>query len=193
MEVVVAPRLQLLIGVPSILEYPHHEQRDGIGDMPLMLKFRVASAPRKEGDYLITLLLKATVPTGSNATSSHAAVRQSGARRRQGVETARRPVDAWAESPAGDTALLGRQLLCGTLAFQYHARIGSRPELEVNSVHYLTGKYDSQTQAFDPRPGIRQGALLRAFQHFRRHRLSNRCHTVPHLQPPAHRSLRFPF
>ena len=155
LEVVVAPRLQLLIGVPTVFEYPNNEQRDGVGDMPLMLKIRVASAPQKKGDYLVTLLLKATIPTGSANASMHDAVLTPGLALGKGWKRFNVQSTLGSTFPTGDTALLGRQFLWDT-AFQYRAPHRLWPELEVNSVHYLTGKYDGETQAFLT-PGLGYG------------------------------------
>jgi hypothetical protein len=147
LEFIVAPRVQLQIGLSSYLEYPHNESRDGFGDMPLMLKFRVASAPRKKGDYLFTLLLKATAPTGSNATGMHAAVLTPGIALGKGWKQFDVQSTLGSTFPTGDTARIGRQFLWDT-TLQYRARRKLWPELEVNSTHYLTDKYAGQTQSF---------------------------------------------
>ena len=147
LEFIVAPRVQLLLGIPSFMENPHHEKRDGFGDIPLMMKFRVASAPHKEGDYLLTLLLKATVPTGSNAAGLHAAVLTPGIAVGKGWGQFDIQSTLGSTLPLADTAILGRQFLWDT-AFQYQVRKRLWPELEVNSIHYLVGKYEGQTQAF---------------------------------------------
>jgi hypothetical protein len=147
LEFIVAPRLQLLIGIPSYFEYPHYELRDGVGDIPLMLKFRVASAPRKNGDYVFTLLLKASVPTGSGTTGLHAAVLTPGVALGKGWKQFDVQSTLGGNLPTGNTALLGRQFTWDT-AFQYRASHKLWPELEVNSTSFLVGKDAGETQAF---------------------------------------------
>jgi hypothetical protein len=147
LEFIVAPRVQLLIGVPSFQEYPHNEPHDGFGDMPLMLKFRVASAPRKKGDYLLTLLLKATVPTGSRLDGLQDAVLTPGIALGKGWKQFDVQSTIGSTFPTGDTAKIGRQFLWDT-ALQYRAGRKLWPELEVNSTGFLTGRYAGETQAF---------------------------------------------
>ena len=47
----------------------------------------------------------------------------------------------------GDTARIGRQFLWDT-TLQYRAGLKLGPELEVNSTHFLAGRYAGDTQAF---------------------------------------------
>ena len=147
LEFIVAPRLQLLLGVPAVVDYPINPSRNGVGDMPFMLKFRVASGPRKRGDYLCTLLLKATAPTGSAAVGLHHTVLTPGLALGKGWKDFDVQSTVGASLPTSGTGLLGRQLQWDT-AFQYRAAHKLWPELEVNSVHYMEGKYDGETQAF---------------------------------------------
>lgn len=147
LELIVAPRLQVLLGVPSYVEHTHGGPNDGFGDLPLMLKIRLASAPAGEGEYLVTLIVSTTVPTGSQAVGLHAAVLSPAiavgkAWRRFDVQSTLGP-----NLPSGNTSRLGRQFAWNT-TFQYRARWMLWPELEVNSTSYLTGPNAGDTQAF---------------------------------------------
>jgi hypothetical protein len=66
LEFITSPRTQILLGVPSYVLHSPNGPPAGFGDLPLMLKFRIASAERDEGNYLLTFALGATVPTGSH-------------------------------------------------------------------------------------------------------------------------------
>ena len=66
LEFITSSRTQLLIGVPSFTLLSPNGPAGGFGDLPLMLKFRIASADRGEGDFLLTVILGATAPTGSH-------------------------------------------------------------------------------------------------------------------------------
>jgi hypothetical protein len=147
LEFIIHPRVQLLIGVPTVVEYPHSPSRTGVGDMPLMAKIRIASAPRGEGDYLVTFLLKATTPTGSKNVSLHHAVLTPEIAAGKGWKQFDVQTTAGPSFPTGSTFAIGRQLSWDT-AFQYRAAHKLWPELEVNTIHYLAGKYMGENQAF---------------------------------------------
>jgi hypothetical protein len=66
LEFVTSPRTQLLLGVPTYTVVSPNGPPAGFGDVPLQLKFRIASAERSEGNYLLTFILGATAPTGSH-------------------------------------------------------------------------------------------------------------------------------
>jgi hypothetical protein len=57
LEFVTSSRTQLLIGVPVYSLQSEGGTPGGFGDLPLMLKFRIASAPYKHGNYLVTFFL----------------------------------------------------------------------------------------------------------------------------------------
>ena len=65
LELITSSRTQILIGVPTYTMVSPNGPPAGFGDLPLMLKFRISSAERREGNYLLTFLLAATAPTGS--------------------------------------------------------------------------------------------------------------------------------
>lgn len=147
LEFVTTSRTQILIGIPTYTLVSPNGPPGGFGDLPLMLKFRIASAGRREGNYLLTFLLAATAPTGSHRYGSS-----------RGVVTPTLAVGkGWGDFdvqstvgvnlPTGDTMRLGRQLMWNT-AFQYRARWMLWPELEANTTFYDSGKYAGNTQLF---------------------------------------------
>jgi len=145
LEFIIAPRIQLMVGPPSYVARMGLATPDGFGDIPVMLKFRLAASGPREGDYLLTLFLSATVPGGSNAMrdailSPAIAV---------GKGWGRFDVQSTfgANLPSGDTAALGRQLVSNT-AFQYRMFWKLWPEVEANSTYFLTGKNAGATQVF---------------------------------------------
>jgi len=145
LEFIIAPRIQLMVGPPSYVAHMGLATPDGFGDIPVMLKFRLAASGPREGDYLLTLFLSATVPGGSNAMrdailSPAIAV---------GKGWGRFDVQSTfgANLPSGDTAALGRQLVSNT-AFQYRMFWKLWPEVEANSTYFLTGKNAGATQVF---------------------------------------------
>jgi hypothetical protein len=157
LEFITSSRTQILIGVPTYTLVSPSGPPGGFGDLPLMLKFRISSAKRTEGNYLVTFLVAATAPTGSHRYGAG-----------EGVVT---PTMAFGKGwgrfdvqstlgvnlPTGDTAKLGRQVLWNTV-FQYQAAGKLWPELEANCTWFTTGKYAGETQLFLT-PGLEIGRV----------------------------------
>ena len=164
LEFVAAPRLQFLLGIPPYFSHPGTSVADGFGDLPLMLKFRLASANASTGNYIVTFLLGATVPTASRPNGAGAAVLTPSFALGKGWGRFDVQTIVGANLPAADTARLGRQWLWNT-ALQYEARWKLWPELEVNSTFLKDGNNAGKIQTFLT-PGLGFGRV-RLFQGLR--------------------------
>ena len=118
LEVITSSRTQLLLGVPTYTLQSPNGPPGGFGDLPLMLKFRIASAEPGEGNYLLTFLLGATAPTGSHRYGAGDAVLSPTLVFGKG----------WGRFDEWNTAL------------QYQAAWMLWPELEVNSPFMTRGR-----------------------------------------------------
>ena len=147
LEIIVAPRVQLLLGVPSYIDHSAPSPPDGFGDLPLMLKFRVAAANASHGDYLVTFLLSATAPTGSTPNGAGEVVLTPTLALGKGWGKFDVQTTFGANLPAAETQRLGRQMLWNT-TFQYGAGWKLWPELEANSTFYEQGPNAGETQTF---------------------------------------------
>jgi hypothetical protein len=164
LELITSSRTQILIGVPTYTLVSPNSPPGGFGDLPLMLKFRIASAERTEGNYLVTFLLAATAPTGSHRFGAGEAVLTPTMAFGKGWGRFDVQSTLGVNLPAGDSAKLGRQLLWNTV-FQYRAAWKLWPELEANSTFYTTGKYAGETQLFlTPGLGIGRAHLAGRFR-----------------------------
>jgi hypothetical protein len=160
LEFIVAPRIQLLIGSPPYVAHIGTAAPDGYADVPLMVKFQLASAARGEGDYLLTVLLSATIPGGSNSMAD--AVLSPTIAFGKGWGKIDVQSTFGGNFPTADTAALGRQLLSNT-ALQYRMPWRLWPEVEVNSTFFLAGKNAGETQVFlTPGLGFGRVRLWRA-------------------------------
>ena len=74
LEFIASSRIQILLGVPAYTLVSPNGPPGGFGDLPLMLKFRISSAERAEGNYLVTFILAGTAPTGSQRYGAGEAV-----------------------------------------------------------------------------------------------------------------------
>ena len=163
LELITSSRTQILIGVPTYTLVSPNGPPGAFGDLPLMLKFRISSAERREGSYLVTFLLAATAPTGSHRYGAGEAVVTPTMAFGKGWRRFDVQSTLGINVPAGNTAKLGRQLLWNT-AFQY--RVWKLwPELEANSTLYTTGKNAGETQLFlTPGLGIGRAHLAGRFR-----------------------------
>jgi hypothetical protein len=147
LEFIVSSRTQILAGIPSYTLHSPNGSPGGFADLPLMLKFRIASAERAEGNYLLTFILGASAPTGSHRYGAGDAVLTPTLAFGKGWGRFDVQSTFGANLPTGDTRKLGRQLQWNT-AFQYQAAWKLWPELEVNSTFYQAGKNAGDKQVF---------------------------------------------
>lgn len=147
LEFITSSRTQLLMGVPTFTLTSPNGPAGGFGDWPLMLKFRIASADPREGNFLLTFILGATAPTGSHRYGGGDAVLSPTLAFGKGWRRFDVQSTFGANLPAGDTVRLGRQLVWNT-ALQYEAAWKLWPELEINSTLYRTGPHAGDKQVF---------------------------------------------
>ena len=164
LEFITSSRTQILAGIPSYMLHSPNGLPGGFGDLPLMLKFRIASAERGEGNYLLTFILGATAPTGSHRYGAGNAVLTPTLAFGKGYGRFDVQSTVGLNLPAGATAKLGRQLQWNT-AFQYQAARKLWPELEVNSTFYKTGPNRGDKQVFlTPGLGFGRVRLRKGFR-----------------------------
>lgn len=156
-EFISSSRTQILLGVPTYNLQSPNGPPGGFGDLPLQLKVRIASAPVSEGNYLLTFVLGATVPTGAHRYGSGDAILTPTIAMGKGWGRFDTQSTIGINLPAGSTARLGRQIQWNT-AFQYRAKWKLWPELEVNSMFYKTGKFEGEKQVFLT-PGLGFGRI----------------------------------
>ena len=157
LEFITSSRTQVLLGVPPYTVVSPNGPPGGFGDLPLMLKVRIASAERSEGNYLLTFIFGATAPTGSHRYGAGDAVLTPTLAFGKGWGRFDVQSTVGFNLPAGSTTKLGQQLQLNT-AFQYQADWKLWPELEVNSTFYKTGPHAGAKQVFFT-PGLGFGRV----------------------------------
>src|SRR5262249_47614664 len=163
LEFITSPRTQLLLGVPNYTFRSEKGPPGGFGDLPLMLKVRIASAENAEGNYLLTFILAATVPTGAHHYGAGAAVLTPTLALGKGWGRFDTQSTIGITLPTGNTTKLGRQLQWNT-AFQYRAAWKLWPELEVNSTFFQTGKAREKQVFLTPGLGFGRVRIGRGFR-----------------------------
>ena len=151
LEVIPNTRMEVQIGVPP---YVVHETktRDGFGDLPVLVKFRLFSAPENKSFYFVGAFMGASFPSGSSANSTG--------------HTVLTPTIAVAKGwghfdvqntvsfslPVTGANIVGRAILLNN-TFQYNCGHQVWSEVEVNSTFFTAGPSSGKKQTFLT-PGI---------------------------------------
>jgi hypothetical protein len=126
--------------------------KDGFGDVGFLYKYRFFSRNEKQGDFMLSAQVVATIPTGSYSNGSPDA----------SVTPTLLSGKGWGKFdvlsslggglPTEETNKVGRTIAWNTTA-QYHLSKYVWPELESNSTWYFAGKNDGKKQNFVT-PGV---------------------------------------
>jgi hypothetical protein len=121
--------------------------KDGFGDVGFLYKYRFVSRNEKQGNFMLSAQLTATIPTGSYSNGSPDA----------SVSPTLLSGKGWGKLdvisclggnlPTEETNKIGRSIAWNTTA-QYHLAKYVWPELESNSTWFFAGKNDGKKQNF---------------------------------------------
>ena len=152
LELIPTERTEVIIGVPPYMEKYSKTYHDGLGDMPLLLKYRIAAETEEAGNYIVTAFLGAGVPMGDRVFSSH----------HYSITPTIAVGKGWGDFdiqatlgdsiPTGQADEIGHPIALNT-TFQYHAWEVLWPELEVNYTYWPDGKKEGKSQTYLT-PGI---------------------------------------
>jgi hypothetical protein len=137
---------------PPYMQHNTPKVKDGFGDVGFLYKYRILSRNEKEGNYLLSAQLTATIPTGSHSNGSPDASVSPTLLSGKGFGKLDVISCLGGTLPAGETNKLGRSIAWNTTA-QYHLGKYFWPELESNSTYFFGGKNDGKKQNFIT-PGI---------------------------------------
>jgi hypothetical protein len=151
-QLIPAERIEVFIGIPPYVAHNQPGVKDGFGDESFRLKYRVLSGNAQHGNYILTLYLSASAPTGQFANGSKAALLTPTVAIGKGWGEFNVQGNLGVALPTSDTALIGRTVTWNT-AFQYHVLKVLWPEVEVNASFFEGGPKDGKKQVFLT-PGI---------------------------------------
>jgi len=157
LELIPFDRVELSASAPPYLTHTKPGVNDGIGDMAFLLKCRVAAGNPENGNYVVTAMLAATVPTGTFTNGSTDASLTPTLAFGKGWRNFDLQGTAGVTVPTGDRNVLGTPVGLNITA-QYHLLRYFWPELEVNSTLWANGKNDGKKQAFVS-PGLVVGKV----------------------------------
>ena len=126
--------------------------KDGFGDVGFLYKYRILSRNEKDGNYMLSAQLTATIPTGSHSNGSPDSSVSPTLLSGKGFGKFDVISCLGGTLPTEETNKVGRSIAWNTTA-QYHLSKYVWPELESNATWFFAGKNDGKKQNFLT-PGI---------------------------------------
>jgi hypothetical protein len=157
LELIPAERVEIIISPPPYVARSGSDERDGFGDMSFLMKYRLLAGNAEHGNYILTVFLGATVPTGDHHNGLPDATVTPTIAGGKGFGNFDVQSTLGITLPTGDTDLIGRTIAWNT-AFQYRIHRIFWPEVEVNSSFFNDGPHDGDKQTFIT-PGLVLGRL----------------------------------
>jgi hypothetical protein len=134
------------------LQHNTPKVKDGFGDVGFLYKYRILSRNEKDGNYLLSAQLTATIPTGSYSNGSPDSSVSPTLLAGKGFGKLDLISCLGGALPTGETNKVGRSIAWNTTA-QYHLSRYVWPELESNATWFFAGKNNGKMQNFLT-PGI---------------------------------------
>lgn len=137
---------------PPYIQHNAKGAKDGFGDVGFLGKYRILSANEKNGNYMLSAQVTATIPTGSYSNGSIDASVSPTLLGGKGFGNFDVISSVGGTLPTGDTVKLGRSVAWNTTA-QYRIHKFVWPEIEDNATFFYGGKNDGKMQNFVT-PGV---------------------------------------
>jgi hypothetical protein len=137
---------------PPYMQHNTPKVKDGFGDVGFLYKYRFLSRNEKEGNYMLSAQITATIPTGSHSNGSPDASVSPTLLGGKGFGKFDVISCLGGTLPTEETNKVGRSIAWNTTA-QYHISKYLWPELESNATWFFAGKNGGKKQNFIT-PGI---------------------------------------
>ena len=147
LELVPLNRIELYVSAPPYITHTKPGVQDGIGDMTFLFKYRAAAGNPENGNYVITAVLSATLPTATYANGSTDASVTPSLALGKGWGNFALQGTVGVTVPTGNRSVLGTPVAVNVTA-QYHTFKYFWPEVEVNSMMWANGRNDGKKQVF---------------------------------------------
>ncbi len=139
--------IEVALSAPAWIDHPDTAARNGWTDSSFLLKYRLLAANENNGNYIATVFLGGSLPTGSAHIGNGSAIYTPTLALGKGAGMIDIQSTLSYSLPANNTQHLGHQLIWNT-ALQMHLD-SFWPEIEYNQITYQDG----------PNSGERQGQL----------------------------------
>jgi hypothetical protein len=157
LELIPFEKVEVIFNVPPYLDHNNPKVKNGFGDVAFLVKYRLLSANKEHGNYILTAFLGWSLPTGSYSNGGKHAVITPTIAYGKGLGDFDLQGTFGIAFPSSDTHIVGRNYLWNN-AFQYHLFKKFWPEVELNSTFFQQGDHDGMKQNFVT-PGLIIGRL----------------------------------
>jgi hypothetical protein len=158
LELIPTERTEIIITVPSYQVTSGTASVSGFTDWPgILLKYRLWSANKKSGDYIVTLFAQYGLPTGALVYTNHDHVFTPTIAAGKGFGDFDIQATLGEAIPTHDNSNTGR-LVQTNITVQYHISNLLWPELEMNRTDYIGGAKGGRSQTYLT-PGLIVGRL----------------------------------
>lgn len=158
LELIPSERIELLVNLPPYLQHNDPRLHDGFGDVSFVGKYRLFAGAEEHGNYIVTVFLSASVPTGSYSNGARGGVITPTIAAGKGWGKFDLQSTLGISMPTSHINTIGHAIVLNT-AFQYHVLSKLWPEVEINSTFWKDGTQDSKKQTF-----ITPGLILGRFK-----------------------------
>jgi len=158
LELIPARNVELIIAAPPpFLIHNNSAIKNGFGDQSFLMKYRLASGNEERGNYIITVFLGGSIPTGSYRNGSSSAVVTPTIAAGKGFGRLSVQSTLGVALPIDDLNGMGHALVWNT-AVQCHVQRFLWPEVEINSTFNEGGANNGKKQTFLT-PGLVVGRI----------------------------------
>jgi hypothetical protein len=157
LEIIPLDHVEVIISLPPYLVHNNPAVHDGFGDVSFLVKYRLLSSNEENGNYILTVFLGWSLPTGSYSNGALNPILTPTIAYGKGFRAFDVQGTFGVGLPTGNESLIGRAYAWNN-AFQYRIFRKLWPEVEVNYTHFQDGSHDGKTQVFLT-PGLIIGRL----------------------------------
>ncbi|MHB8302143.1 MAG: transporter [Acidobacteriaceae bacterium] len=157
LDIVPARHIALIFNLPPYLRHSVPNVKNGFGDVSFLMKYRLLARNEAKGNYVVTALLGASVPTGSYKNGSDSATIAPSLGGGKGWGRFNMESTLGGVLPVDSDQVVGRSIVWNSVA-QYHIGRYLWPELESNATYFRGGPNDGKAQNFIT-PGLLIGRI----------------------------------
>jgi hypothetical protein len=147
LELIPSDKIEVIFNAPPYLAHNDPKVVNGLGDVAFLVKYRILSAPEKEGNYILTAFMGWSLATGDHKNGALRAIITPTLAYGKGFGDFDLQGTFGTTIPTSETFVIGRTYLWNN-SFQYRLFRKLWPEVELNTTFFQGGKNDGNKQNF---------------------------------------------